>query len=132
MTRVLGLAAIHNGHLLICRKIDTWILPGGKTEENEDDLACLERELDEEMPGLRSTLPPLNRLQLLGSFRGTTPHSGKQAEVIVYLGETTSMPVLTSREILEAVWTDSPEEFELSEITRKIVQHLRQLSLIGH
>jgi len=132
MTRVLGLAAIHNGRLLLCRKIDTWILPGGKTEENEDDLACLERELDEEMPGLRSTLPPLDRLQLIGSFSGTTPHSHRQVKIIAYLGEAASMPVLTSREILEAVWTDNPEEFELSEITRRIVQHLRQLNLIGH
>jgi 8-oxo-dGTP diphosphatase len=46
-----GLAVIKADHLLLVRKRGTisYILPGGKPERGEDDVAALCREIDEEL-----------------------------------------------------------------------------------
>jgi 8-oxo-dGTP diphosphatase len=46
-----GLAAVEDGRLLVVRKRGkpSFILPGGKPEDGEDELSALVRELDEEL-----------------------------------------------------------------------------------
>lgn len=47
----IGLAVVVDDHLLVVRKRggESFILPGGKPERNENDLAALVREIDEEL-----------------------------------------------------------------------------------
>jgi ADP-ribose pyrophosphatase YjhB (NUDIX family) len=42
---------IEDGKILLVRKRQTWILPGGKPGINESDLECLCREIREELSG---------------------------------------------------------------------------------
>jgi 8-oxo-dGTP diphosphatase len=49
---VVGAAVVEDGRLLVVSKRaapDVFYLPGGKPDEGEDELACLERELREEL-----------------------------------------------------------------------------------
>ncbi|HXY80887.1 MAG TPA: NUDIX domain-containing protein [Gaiellaceae bacterium] len=50
--RVVGAAIVEDRRLLLVSKHaapDVFYLPGGKPDESEDELACLRRELDEEL-----------------------------------------------------------------------------------
>ena len=63
-------AIIENGKLLIVLKKESWILPGGKPEEGESDLACLARGFREELSGTKINI---KSAQLYGFFDGISP-----------------------------------------------------------
>jgi 8-oxo-dGTP diphosphatase len=57
-----GLLTIRDGRVLLCRKkrgTSLLILPGGKREEGESSLACLARELREELGEVTAVAPEL-------------------------------------------------------------------------
>jgi len=118
--KAIGAAIIRKGRLLLVRKRQTWILPGGKPKGGESDIRCLIREGKEELPGLR-----LRNFRYFGTFVGTTPHIGDELRAEVYLAEADG-EVCPSAEINAAEWTREPEKFHLSDITRKIILALRQ------
>ena len=53
MRTAIGAAIINEGKLLIVRKKQSWILPGGKPEPGESDLDCLCREVGQELSGTK-------------------------------------------------------------------------------
>ena len=66
---VISAVVIQGGGLLLVRKEEIWILPGGNPRTDESDVQCLFRELcDEEISRLR-----IKRLKYLRSFHGVTP-----------------------------------------------------------
>lgn len=120
MKTAICVVIIEDGKILLCRKQQTWILPGGKPKPNEDDMKCLLREMEEELPDIR-----LENIKYFGNFQGIAPHKGYQLTAIVYIAEA-SGDIRPSAEIDQAMWTDKPEELALSDTTHKIVLSLRQ------
>ncbi len=122
MRIAIGAAIIKNGCILLVRKQRTWILPGGKPEIKESDIQCLLREFKQELPLLRLQV---KGLIYFDDFTGTTPHKGDLLCVKVYLADADG-EILPDAEINKAEWVKNPEEYNLSDITRKIVLSLCQ------
>lgn len=120
MRRAINLAVISGSGLLLVRKKNAYILPGGKPEEGESDYEALERELSEELPGSEFKIE-----DYYGSFYGVTPYSGTGLEAEVYLGKIEKLGK-PSAEISEAKFVNDFENYNLSTITEKIVSSLKE------
>lgn len=117
MRMAINALCIRANRVLLLRKKQTWILPGGKPEPGEDDLACLTRENSEELPGAIFRIG-----ELYGEFTGITPHSQTELTARVYLAEVGG-DISPGAEISESCFF-SREEFSqlsISEITKKIL-----------
>lgn len=120
-----GLAALDGERLLVVRKRggSLFILPGGKPEREEGDLAALSRELDEEL-GCSVSSPSLS-----GVF--TDRAAGIADAVVVvrlYRGDLLGAP-LPQAEIEELAWLDirKPDSLPLApSIVNGILPHLRK------
>jgi 8-oxo-dGTP diphosphatase len=102
-----GLLAVRDGKILLCRKKHTTsllILPGGCREPGESALDCLSRELREELGDVMVT-----GVELVGVYtdRAAGAEAGppKTVRIELYRGELTGEPVARS-EIAELVWFD--------------------------
>lgn len=124
LKRAISVAVISGNKILLARKKQVWILPGGKPEKDESDIDCVKREISEEVIGLE-----VSNFSYYGAFEGMTPHKGDMLEVTVYLAEIVSMKKLHhGAEIEEIIWLDAfaTETYPLSDITRKIIKSLFQ------
>jgi len=100
-----GLLAVRDGKILLCRKRHTTsllILPGGRREPGESSMDCLSRELREELGDVA-----VSTAELIGvytdraaGFEGAKP---KTVRIELYRGELVGEPVASS-EIAELVW----------------------------
>jgi 8-oxo-dGTP pyrophosphatase MutT (NUDIX family) len=120
MRKAVSVVIIKNGQILLVLKQVTWILPGGKPEAEEEDVDCLLREVGEELPGIS-----LSNLRYFDSFTGVTPHKGDELRAEIYSADAEG-DITPSAEISSAEWTNTPEAYKLSDITRKIVLSLRR------
>ncbi len=109
----------HNYGILLVKKKNLWILPGGKPEEKENDYECLKREIMEE---LKTKVSIKNFYK---TFNGVTPFSNRLLEVNTYFGFFIN-DMIPSREISDARFVSNPSEYPLSDITKKIIKSLRQ------
>ncbi|MEK6856014.1 MAG: NUDIX domain-containing protein [Nanoarchaeota archaeon] len=114
---------IKNGKVLLVRKGETWILPGGKLEEGENDLQCLSREVAEELSGTK-----LCNVLFYGEFEGQTPHKKDILKARVYFADIDGelYGVRKGDSILEANWVDNIFGCKLSDITFKIITSLKR------
>jgi len=119
MRKAISLIAIKDEKILLVRKKETWILPGGKPDSEENDIECLSRELSEELPELSA----VGDFKLYKSFIGQTPHKGDVIEVITYFGKIQG-EIKTAMEISEALWINNFDNIKLSDITAKIINSL--------
>jgi 8-oxo-dGTP diphosphatase len=99
----IGLLTLRDGRMLLCRKKHTTsllILPGGCLEPNESAVACLERELREELGEVR-----VSGLEYVGTYTDAAAGSEgrKTVRIELYRGGLTGEPVASS-EIRELVW----------------------------
>ncbi len=122
MRVAIGAACIRDGLILLVRKRESWILPGGKPEPGETDIDCLIRELHEELLGLYYAY--IDSCGFFGTFEGTTPHRGDVLQCKVYFAELEGT-IAPAREISEVIWTANPLQLNLSDITRKIILKLK-------
>jgi 8-oxo-dGTP diphosphatase len=102
-----GLAVVENDRLLLVRKrgTDVCILPGGKPEGDEDDVATLRREIDEEL-GCRVDE---TKLVFVGAFTDRVAGlSDTMVTVRLYCGDLVGHPKPQS-EIEHLVWF-SPQQ----------------------
>lgn len=91
-----------SGRILMCKKdhaTSLLIFPGGRIEEGETDMACLARELAEEL----GQVTP-QRIEWIGTYQGIAHHDDpsirKTLEIRLYQGELEGTPV-PSGEITE-------------------------------
>ena len=101
----------------------TWTVPGGKPESNETDIACLQREVHEELSTTISDIIFYKR------FEGVSPHQGDIMEVNCYFGNIESEPSPSS-EITAVAWDKDFSGKKMSNVTLKIIDSLRQDGLI--
>ena len=121
MIRAISAAIIKNKKILLVRKKETWILPGGKPENNESPLETLTREVREELSETK-----IKNQKYYNTFYGITPHSKKNLEVTVYLAELDGpLNMVTEKDsILEYQWVKKNTSHNLSETTAKILHTL--------
>lgn len=97
-----GLLAIRNGRILLCRKkhsTSLLILPGGCFEPGESAEDCLARELREELGDVCAT-----SLAFLGDYSDVAAgDASSTVRIELYRGDLTGEPVASS-EIRELVW----------------------------
>jgi PhnB protein len=96
-----GLLVVRNGRILLCRKrhgTKLLILPGGCREQDESSMACLEREIREELGNVS-----LRRTEYLGTYEHAAADTGKTVRIELYRGELEGVPAPHS-EIAELVW----------------------------
>lgn len=109
--------------ILLVKKKQVWILPGGKLEPDESDLECLCREVSEEIPG---TI--LKDFRFYNEFEGNTPHSKTLIKARIYFANL--KPYVNGNlkrpaaEISAVEYAGNLEQYNLSDITRKIVDSL--------
>jgi 8-oxo-dGTP pyrophosphatase MutT (NUDIX family) len=89
--RVALAVILHNGRVLVARKHGArfFTLPGGKPEADETPLACLQREIEEEL-GVRFAK---NQARALGSFAATAANEpDRRVEAEVFLLDLNAEP----------------------------------------
>ncbi len=119
MRTAIGAAIIDYGRILLVRKRQSWILPGGKPEPKESDLECLCREVREELSGTE-----LQNIRYYGEFEGITPHKGDILKVIVNFADIKGQLCQPAAEIAAYDWVNEFDNYNLSDITFKIVDSL--------
>ena len=105
-----GLLAVRDGRILLCRKrtgTSLLILPGGCIEPGESHADCLRREIREELGGNVRVADTA----YLGTY-GTPAASGGTVRIELYSGALEGEPA-ASAEIAELIWfqiDDDPED----------------------
>lgn len=126
MRIVINAAVINDKkELLLVKKKETWILPGGKPESGELELECLYREVFEELGGAK-----LKDVKYYGEFEGKTPHKGDILKAKVYFAQLVDPKVKPSAEIKDAKWISNIEDYQMSDITSKIAYNLQEKSYL--
>ena len=125
MRIAIGAAIIQEGRLLLVKKKESWILPGGKPETGESDLACLCREVAEELSGTR-----LRVTRYFGEFYGRSPHTRDLIQVRVYFADLESELGLPGQEIGDSAWVADPCDYTLSKITSQIFRSLQRFGYL--
>jgi ADP-ribose pyrophosphatase YjhB (NUDIX family) len=123
MRSAVNAVIIQENKLLLVKKKSTWILPGGKPEIGESDLECLCREIDEELSGTK-----IKNVHYYGQFEGKTPHKGDLLRANVYFATIDGQlySVRDEDSICELKWTCDFSQYNLSNITSKIISSLQQ------
>ena len=121
MRTAIGAAIIDNGKILLVRKRQSWILPGGKPESGESDIECLCREVGEELSGTQ-----LDNIRYYRDFEGKTPHKRDILRAKVYFADIKEELCQPAAEIVAYEWVNDISRYNLSEITSKIVDSLRR------
>ena len=123
MKKGIYLAEINEERLLLVRKKDIWILPGGKLENGESDSDCLFRELKEELSVSKQQFRIYNFYK---SFIGRTPFSNALLEAKVYFGRLRDGLIKPNNEINDVKFIRNFKNYKISEITNKIINSLKK------
>lgn len=121
MRQAINIAVIEDRRILLVKKNDVWILPGGKPIWNETDYGCLVRKIGEELSGTEIIIK-----HYYSSFIEKTPHKGDELETRVYFAEIDGELKNPSSEISEAGFVINPYDYPLSDITKRIINALKR------
>jgi len=130
---VVALLAIRDGKILLCKKkhsTSLLILPGGSREAGESAVACLHREIREELGNVEVRSPELMGVYTdrAATSEATNP---KTVRVELYRGELLGEPV-ASAEIAELVWFGEGDDQQLlaPSIVNKILPDLVERGIL--
>jgi ADP-ribose pyrophosphatase YjhB (NUDIX family) len=112
---------IRNKRLLVVKKKNTFILPGGKPGARESDDQCLEREFAEELSGTKIKVDLFYRM-----FRGISPNKKEAIDVRCYFVNILGSLGEPSAEIKESFWANTSNRLSYSEVTRKAIDSLHR------
>lgn len=120
MIKVINGLIFENGKVLVVKKKDKYILPGGKLE-NELYFHCLEREFREELNGTEIEVGKFYK-----NFSGITPFSKKPFETDIYFCKLINKLGEPSAEILDKKYVSKKDlkSESFSEVTKEILENL--------
>ena len=119
---------LENRNLLVVRKKDTYILPGGKYNfEGESDSEVLKREFREELSGTQIMVDLYYK-----PFSGISPHKKTSFTSKVYFCYPLDKVGEPSKEIIDKLYVNSTDlnKRNFSDITKKIILSLIDDNLI--
>jgi 8-oxo-dGTP diphosphatase len=118
MAKSAKLVAVKRGRVLLVRRRSDglWMFPGGRKRPRETDLACLRREIKEELPKLK-----LGRLRLWREVKAKNKRSGRKMSDAIFVAKTAkgSLAIGDKREISRAIWR-KPRGVRLTPTSRYI------------
>ncbi len=124
---VIGAAIINDGRILLVRNEQSWVLPDGKPESGESDIECLCREVSEKLSGTQ-----LDNIRYYGVFEGRTPNTRDVLMAKVYFADIKGELHQPTAEIAAYDWVEDPSQYNLSDITSKIVYFLTRDEYLRH
>jgi ADP-ribose pyrophosphatase YjhB (NUDIX family) len=112
--------SIQDNAILLLKKGDAWVLPGGEPTIGESYYDCLERENVEELPNSRMTIS-----SHYGDFEGITPDTDDVLLAKVFRTKIEG-DITPSAEISESRYfkKDELSLIQISEITRSVLDDL--------
>ena len=106
--------------ILLTKRGDFWILPGGEIESGEDELECLEKVVAKEM---NDTVASIFK-KLDKTVVGPSPVRGGDVEVSIYVGDISSKKMSEVKDC-NAHWfsRESLSSLRLSNITQAVLKY---------
>lgn len=117
---VVDIIVERKGMILLTKRGDFWILPGGEIEPGEDEMECLGEVVAKEMNDTVATVfKKLDR-----TITGPSPVRPGDVEVSVYVGDISSTKMSDIRDC-NAHWfsKDSIKALRLSNITKDVLDY---------
>jgi ADP-ribose pyrophosphatase YjhB (NUDIX family) len=118
--KVVDIVVERKGLILLVKRGDFWILPGGEIEQGEDEMHCLEevvsREMNDRVAGIFRKLEK--------TVKGISPVRGGEVEVTIYIGDINSKKMSDVKDC-NAHWfsRESIRALRLSNITKDVLEY---------
>jgi hypothetical protein len=118
--KVVDIIVERKGMILLIKRGDFWILPGGEIEQGEDEMQCLEEVVFKEMKDQVSTI--FRKLEK--TIKGPSPVRDDDVEVSVYVGDIGSKKMSDVKDC-NAHWfsRESMSAIRLSNITKDVLEY---------
>ena len=118
--KVVDIIVERRGMILLTKRGDYWILPGGEVGSGEDELQCLEEVVSREMNDQVSSI--FRKLEK--PINGPSPVRGGDVEVAVYVGDISSKKMSEVKDC-NAHWfsRESIRAIRLSNITKAVLEY---------
>ena len=118
--KVVDIIVERRGMILLTKRGDFWILPGGEIEPGEDELHCLEEVVSRELKDQMSS----SFRKLEKTIVGPSPVRGGDVEVSIYVGDISSKKMSDVKDC-NAHWFSrkSIDTIRLSNITRDVLDY---------
>lgn len=118
--KVVDIIVERKGKILLTKRGEFWILPGGEIESGEDEMQCLEEVVSREMKDQVSSI-----FKKLGkTIKGSSPVRGGDVEVSIYVGDIGSKKMSDVKDC-NAHWFSRESMFaiRLSNITKDVLEY---------
>jgi ADP-ribose pyrophosphatase YjhB (NUDIX family) len=118
--KVVDIIVERKGMILLTKRGDYWILPGGEIEPGEDEMQCLEEVVAREMNDkIASVFRKLEK-----TIKGPSPVRPGDVEVSVYVGDVSSAKMSDIKDC-NAHWfsRESLRAIRLSNITKAVLEY---------
>ena len=118
--KVVDIIVERKGMILLTKRGDFWILPGGEIEPGEDEMQCLEEVVSREMKDHVSSI--FRKLEK--TIKGPSPVRDGDVEVSVYVGDISSKKMSDVTDC-NAHWfsRESIRAIRLSNITKAVLEY---------
>ena len=118
--KVVDIIVERKGMILLTKRGDFWILPGGEIEPGEDEIQCLNEVVASEM---NDTVASVFR-KLEKTIKGPSPVRSGDVEVSVYVGDVSSAKMSDIKDC-NAHWfsRESIRAIRLSNITKDVLEY---------
>ena len=118
--KVVDIIVERKGMILLIKRGDFWILPGGEIEPDEDEMQCLEEVVSREMNDQVSSI--FRKLEK--TIKGPSPVRDGDVEVSVYVGYISSKKMSDVKDC-NAHWfsKESLRSLRLSNITKDVLAY---------
>lgn len=118
--KVVDIIVERKGMILLIKRGDFWILPGGEIEPGEDEVQCLEGVVSREMNDQVSSI--FRKLEK--TVTGPSPVRGGDVEISIYVGDISSKKMSDVKDC-NAHWfsRESLRAIKLSNITKAVLDY---------